>query len=247
MRVGFLHGFTGAASSAAPLFEALGLRPTFAPALLGHADAPLEIESFDGEVERLAAALSASGGVDLLLGYSMGGRIALRLVERFPQHVGRLVVIGAHPGLLSEPARASRRADDEPWIRLLLGDGTHAFVDAWAARPIFASQLDAPDARRAAQDRVRRAHRAEGLARAMRVLGLGAMPRVDLGAVATRTPSLFVAGARDEKFRALGVAQFKPAGFALASCEGAGHNPLLETPAELAMTLRPFLDAARAA
>lgn len=76
---------------------------------------------------------------DTLVGYSMGGRIALELAQRVNFQVKRLVLMNAHPGLEDLPAREERRRWEEEVVQRL---GQESFLSYWNALPVFAA--DAP-------------------------------------------------------------------------------------------------------
>jgi 2-succinyl-6-hydroxy-2,4-cyclohexadiene-1-carboxylate synthase len=215
-----LHGFTGGPQSFAGLAAAMQGTRFVTPAILGH-EGESSARTFEEEVTRLAA-LARDMPDATLLGYSLGGRLALALLARGVVF-RRAIIIGAAVGLASDEARMERRAADARFIRLLREEGIEAFADAWEAQPIFATQQSGE---RKAQ---RRAQDALGLARSLEVLGLAEMPylRPALGDV--RVPIAYVAGEHDTKFVALGTE--------LAAClpnvtlhvmPGAGHDVLLE-------------------
>src|SRR5262249_17290408 len=159
-----------------------------APALFGHAPAELADRTFADELDRLASLLRG-GGVHLV-GYSLGARLALALLARHPRLFRRATLIGAHPGL---PARQrAARAPAHGGGAALTDLAPPPFAHAWEAHPLFPPQrrLSAPALAR--QRRQRLAHSPSGLARALRRLGLAAMPPVDLAAVAA--PVHLVAG-----------------------------------------------------
>jgi pimeloyl-ACP methyl ester carboxylesterase len=86
---------------------------------------------------------------------------------------------------------------------------------------------------------VRGSHRPEGLARALRVLSLGAMPDHRPALSALRMPVVLMAGELDEKFCA--VASELACSIPRAHVErvpGAGHNVPLEAPTVVAAWLR---------
>jgi 2-succinyl-6-hydroxy-2,4-cyclohexadiene-1-carboxylate synthase len=221
-----LHGFTGGTSS----WDRLRLADARAVPLLGHERHLVRPSTWRLEVERLADGLSGPAHV---VGYSMGARLALGLAVAHPELVARLTLIGVNPGL-DDAERPARAAADAGWRRRL-DDGMAAFVDAWQAQPLFATQARLPEALRT-EERARRLwHSARGLQFALDALGLAVMPDLRPALTALRCPVTLVAGEDDEKFRALAVAtaaRLPAARVRLVA--GAGHNVPLERPRELA-------------
>lgn len=230
-----LHGFTGAPASWRFVAEAVGgCASMVAPALPGHDGTAAWgwQDTFSGVVDELAAiALSLGGGPWRVAGYSMGGRLALALLAAYPGRFAGAVVIGASSGLADPGERAARRESDGRWAELLRRSGVTAFLAAWEEQPLFASQRALAPALLAEQRELRQRHRPEGLARALEVLGLGAMP--DLAPALTRVscPVTLMAGEEDGKFAALAATM--AAGMPAASVRivpGCGHNVILERP-----------------
>ncbi|WP_295879864.1 alpha/beta fold hydrolase [uncultured Thiohalocapsa sp.] len=223
-----LHGFTG--TGADWDFWPATAPAALAPDLPGHGDSPDPRGDFAAETERLLAVLPA--GVERLVGYSLGGRIALCLLAAAPQRFTAATIVSAHPGLFNAGQRDGRRAVDQRWIALLRTAGIAAFVDAWERQALFASQDRLPADVLAAQRRRRLAQRAEGLAASLACCGLAEMP--DTWAALRRWPGRlsWLAGARDDKFVAIAerVARERP-GTQVHIVPDAGHNLLLEAPA----------------
>jgi 2-succinyl-6-hydroxy-2,4-cyclohexadiene-1-carboxylate synthase len=231
-----IHGFTGSPASFDPLVHQLGARSAarvFRPALLGHG-ARVEpfVRRFEQEVDRLAAAIRAGGFAGShLCGYSLGARVALGLVARHGCLFSGGTLIGVHAGLTSCTDRSLRIGGDERWCQQLLTRGMHAFLEAWEAQPLFATQRALSAAAQAEQRRIRSGHHADGLSRSLRVLGLGQMPdyRGSLRAIAM--PVRLVAGTLDAKFA--GIARelaARGSNIQLDLVPGVGHNVLLEAP-----------------
>ena len=229
-----LHGFTGTAAVWDEVAPGRGL------ALAGHApDAPAPPGwTFGDEVARLARLIADVAPRVHLAGYSMGGRLALALALAHPERIARLTLVGVHPGLDDAAERARRRAADERWCELLEGSGIEAFVRAWEAQPMWHSQQALPAAARDAQRRARLAHDPRQLAAALRALGTGAMPPLWAELPRLAPPTDLVAGALDDKYRALAhqIADRVPRA-RVVEIPGAGHNPILEAPAVLAQVL----------
>lgn len=174
------------------------------------------LEQFGSALNEEARAEGGQGKV--LLGYSMGGRLALHaLLDRRPGPWVAAVIVSAHPGIEDEEQRAERRGSDADWAaRALRGDWT-AMLDEWNTRPVLAGGL--------APDRAALAGRRQMVARSFIDWSLGAQePLWDrLGGI--RLPVLWVAGERDRKFvklaeRAVGI--LPEADLWLAG--GAGHR-----------------------
>jgi 2-succinyl-6-hydroxy-2,4-cyclohexadiene-1-carboxylate synthase len=227
-----LHGFTGSPAS----FDALDLGPDArALPLLGHGAARTST-TFAAEVDRIAALLPERCH---LAGYSMGARVALGILVAHPERVARATLIGVHPGLARDADRRARATADRRWIRLLEQSSIDAFVAAWEEQPLWASQSRcAPDAL-AAQRAIRLSHDPRGIATALRVLGLAAMPDYTPRLAEIATPVALVVGDEDDKFRAIAAAMTEHLERGdMITIPDCGHNPLIEAPHRIAALLR---------
>lgn len=240
MTLVLLHGFTGSPGSWSRVITQLPVgRRVLAPALAGHApDAP-PAESFMGEVDRLCSIVrAASDGPVHLAGYSMGARVALGMLVSRPESFARATLIGARAGLSDTAEREERRNWEQRWARMLEDEGIDAFVDAWEALPMWASQARVDPEKVAAQRRTRLAHEPSALASAMRALGLSATPDLTPRLEEVRVPVDLMVGARDEKFSRLAdeLLDRLPNARRLTLAD-AGHNLLLERPDAVADAL----------
>src|SRR5947207_11329176 len=93
-----LHGFTGSAATWAPLIDSLPPHfGTIAPDLIGHgrSDSPPDAHRYY-MARCMADLLAMLDALEVertdLLGYSMGGRVALHLVAVAPERVGAPVL-----------------------------------------------------------------------------------------------------------------------------------------------------------
>lgn len=235
MAITLLHGFAGQPGTWA------GVCPTgLALRLPGHGLHPvLPGGDFSGAVAEVASRLPPRGA---LVGYSMGARVALALAMAHPERVTSLLLIGVHAGLEDEDARRERRAWDEAQALQIEEHGVDTFMDGWEQLPLFETQQRLPASVRARLRRSRREHTAAGLAWAMRVLGLGAMPPQQRALAAGAVPVQLLCGALDAKFvaEAERIRQLAPRA-RVTVVPGVGHDVVTEAPrvvAEAIATLR---------
>lgn len=236
-----LHGFSGSPASWDEVVELMNPEdPPLRPTLTGHGPEGSAAcgPSFDEELSRLTHEISQSSRPRLLAGYSMGARVALGLLATRPALFDAAVLIGVHPGLTDEAARAERRAIDGARARQLRTEGIRSFVDSWEQQPLFETQQKLSSDVLEKQRTLRLGHDPEGLARAIEVLGLARMPDYGSELVQTPIPIILMAGSLDSRFADIARS------FALRSrhlrariIEGAGHNLLIEAPGDVASTL----------
>jgi len=224
VRVAYLHGFAGDPAGWGETLAALPRHEARAIALPGHGGGPVLATWADC----LGAIAGAIAGAELVVGYSLGARAALGLVAA--GLAPRAILVSVNPGI-DDAERPARRAGDAAWARMLRERGVDAFVDAWEAQPLFATQVRTPPARLAARRARRRALDPEQLARSLEVMGLAEMP--DLRPAVAGARVALIAGADDPKYVAIARALPAP----LTVIPDSGHDPTLEQPARLAGAL----------
>lgn len=236
----FLHGYAHSPSAWRPVLAALapsGWQPPVLCPVPGHDPAWPVGADWDETIAGLSDRLPPGA---IAVGYSLGARVALGLLARDAMHAA--ILIGVNPGLEEEGARAARREADQIWIDRLRREGMAGFVPAWEAQPIFARGRHADPEERSARAAARMQMDPEGLARAMEVLGLGAMPPLAEALVARAARAQLIVGAEDGKFRQLAeaLAARAPA-LGPMIVDGSGHDPTLEQPAATARAIAAAL------
>jgi len=153
----------------------------------------------------------------ILVGYSMGGRIALQM---HPSKWKAVIVLGAHPGIAEENERKERRKIDEIWANRLENLPFAECLDLWYAQPLFATLKEHPCypsilKRRAQEDPQRWAH-------ILRLYSAGVLPPL------SQLPSnlFFLYGAYDEKYKRL----YQKLGLPAVEIPQSGHAAHLENP-----------------
>lgn len=183
-----------------------------------------------------ALAIGAQGRRAVYTGYSMGGRLALRLALDRPDLVTALVLVSANAGIADEAARRARVDSDEALAVSVERDGVEKFLERWLAQPLFATvPADAPGLAE------RKGLSAQYLAHCLRVLGAGTMePMWDRLAELTM-PVALVTGRTDAKYEKLALAMLeRMRGEVVHVRLDGGHALPLEQPAVLGGFIASF-------
>ncbi len=239
-----LHGFLGRGSDWADLSARLPGIWLVAPDLPGHGDAlglPDSAFSMEGAAAAVLDTLDACGiERAALLGYSMGGRLALYLALHAPDRFTHVVLESASPGLRTEAERAQRRHVDAERAAEIQRD-LSGFLERWYAMPLFAIT---PAATRQALVQARRANSPTGLARSLAGMGTGAQPALWEKLPHLSVPALALAGASDPKFVRIAreMAALNPR-IRIEAVPGAGHTAHTDAPKAFAYHVRRFLHA----
>ena len=175
----------------------------------------------------------------VLVGYSMGGRVAVEYARAFPQTLGALVLESAGLGCVDEAERAWFAERNNAWAqRMEQAESIQEVVDWWEKLPLFATQLEQPEEVQRTQRAMRLACDAHALAGQLRDGGVQTMPLQEDTVrmlASLHVPVRFLAGKRDERYlRIADVCQ--AAGIAVTRFD-CGHNVHMERPSEFACVL----------
>ena len=242
----FLHGFLGAGSDwgeiAAPLAEDYFC---VCPDLPGHGanitrdfDAQLSIPQLALELRALCAALSLSAPI--VVGYSLGGRVALAAAVRHPEIMQALMLESTSAGLDTEAERQARAATDDARAAVLLADGIAAFMRTWYAAPLFESLQMRPQLLAKLQA-ARMCNDARWMSKVVSELSPGRAASVWAELPSVRLRTVLLAGALDVRYTE--SAQRMCAAMPNAVCTvvaDAGHNVHLEQPTAYIQALRDY-------
>ncbi len=201
-----LHGFTGSTKT---WHELAALLPStyriIAVDLIGHGltDCPDDITCYTMEYQvellhELFKNLQLSPFY--LIGYSMGGRVALSYAVRYPDELKSLLLESATPGIKDEQPRIERQQSDYALARKLEQDGVEMFVNYWQNIPLFATQKKLPAEKQAKLRSERQNQKAVGLANSLRMMGTGKMPEVWNQVATLPMQTTLITGELDTKF-----------------------------------------------
>lgn len=193
----FLHGFTQTKESWIPVIDVLPQQYSFR--LI---DAPGHGESKDGKRTLVEAGndVAETMSIGVLIGYSMGARIALHTALQHPETVTALVLVSGTAGIDSEEDRAARRSSDESLAFKISEMGVPAFIDEWLSNPMFQGL-----SREMADIPLRCTNSADGLGDSLQFAGTGTQEPLWNQLHVLDIPVLIVVGEKDQKFTELGI------------------------------------------
>ena len=204
----FLHGFMGNSHEFDPAIKLLANYFSYLKLdLPGHG----KTEVLGGD-DYYSMANTALGIIQLLdklhinqcflVGYSMGGRLALYLTLHFPHRFTKVVLESASPGLQTQKQRLERIKRDEQIARKIARSTDRidftTFLSHWYAQPIFGDIKNHPQFQGMISDRLQ--NNPAQLAKSLGIMGTGCQPSLWSKITDNRTPLLLLVGERDGKF-----------------------------------------------
>ena len=200
--------------------------------LPGHGDTALR-----PTFAELVSILSATCRDAVVVGYSMGARLAIAVACNDDADVRGIVSIGGTAGIRDDVEREQRLSDDARLADRIERIGTAAFLAEWNTKPLFAGYVPGNES---LCDRMR--NEPAGLAYALHTFGAGSQPSYWEKLAYLRIPFLAVSGARDVKFTSLAneMSEMVPGG-QRRLVAGAGHVAHLEQPETTTQIIAEFL------
>ena len=137
-----------------------------------------------------------------IIGYSLGGRLAMHAICEAPDLFSKAVIVSAHPGLRHESERRDRLLNDRAWAARFRVDPWEDLLRAWNSQPVFRLpesrekdwiQLDRPES----------LFSREKLSFALDAWSLGRQSDLRERIIAAPVPLKLISGAADSKFTAL--------------------------------------------
>jgi 2-succinyl-6-hydroxy-2,4-cyclohexadiene-1-carboxylate synthase len=242
-----LHGFTGSARSwdeVGPLLVVGGAGQTIRVDLVGHGRSPSPPEPMDYTLDAANRDLLATFdrlGVETIdvLGYSMGGRVALHFAVFAPHRVRRLILESASPGIEDDAERARRAASDDALADRILRGGLAAFVDEWERQPLLLPAAHVSHGVRARQHVLRLQNSPLGLANSLRGMGTGQQRPLWSDLASLDMPVQLIVGGNDARYCAVGRRMYDSLPRAqLTVVPEAGHTVHVDQPPAFVKTVR---------
>ncbi|MCL6269441.1 2-succinyl-6-hydroxy-2,4-cyclohexadiene-1-carboxylate synthase [Sansalvadorimonas sp. 2012CJ34-2] len=200
-----------------------------------------EADAFAGISDRVHRLLSEEGLLPAtVMGYSLGGRIALGFASHYPDDVELLILEGANPGLKTERERQERIDSDSRWSQRFRAEPLKDVLKDWYRQPVFSSLTEEQRNKLVKQRSID--NDGSLLADAMDLLSLGRQS--DWWHVSSQLTCnvVYIVGERDNKFLAIAEAlkkeAFKKNGkVCKAVVADAGHNAHRDNPKDFLVSL----------
>jgi 2-succinyl-6-hydroxy-2,4-cyclohexadiene-1-carboxylate synthase len=231
----FLHGFTGCAEDWLPVFEQMPDKYNYiAMDIVGHgkSDAPgsqlsYNVESIISQIKFVKDHLTAKK--IFLLGYSMGGRIALSYASAYPEDLKGLILESASAGIKNDAERQKRYEEDLKLAEFIETHTLEEFIEVWSDQELFNTQ------RRFSNDKLKKIKKKKasgskiGYANSLKGFSTGIMPPVHDKLKKIPLKVLLITGDLDSKFTGINARLAKR--FFKAKhkiVRNSGHNTHLE-------------------
>jgi 2-succinyl-6-hydroxy-2,4-cyclohexadiene-1-carboxylate synthase len=241
----FLHGFMGYAGDWHEIINKLCNNfYCVAIDLPGHGKS-LKIEEDDWTFDGLAIRLNEIAHVLLIknitvVGYSMGGRIALFWAVKYRQIISRLVLESASPGIESDTERYDRLKSDQILADRIKTSVLKDYVMSWYELPLFGKTKDHPLFPSLLQKRIR--NNPAMLAKSLLAFSQGRQPSLWQNLSSIKQKVLLVNGEDDIKYMRINekMKEYNPE-FVISGIKQCAHNVHFEKVHEFAEHLKQFL------
>lgn len=201
----FLHGFTGSSLSWQHLINVFRHHQLIFIDILGHGKtdhpsdpARYKMEEVVWDIVEILNQLAIEKAS--IVGYSMGGRLALSLAALHRHRVQKLVLESSSPGLKTNEERDQRIKSDQVLANEIVAGGISSFVDKWEKIPLFSSQMTLSDEQKKKMRNQRLMNSEIGLANSLLGMGTGSQPSWWDELPNINIPTLLLCGEWDQKF-----------------------------------------------
>ncbi len=237
-----LHGFSEDVSTWQTLYEQVKKNchayALYCIDLMGHGKSPrpqeLECYAMDYLVEKIhdtvqAALHNTQYKQYSLLGYSLGGRVAMHYALKYAHELRAIILESSSLGIEDAAQKQERKKQDEKLANIIEQNSIEFFEQYWSQLELFKSQQSLSTKVKLEIKSRRLQNTPQCLANTLRMLGQGNLPYIAEDFFKLNLPKLYICGALDEKY--LSVAKdLAPQDIIVKTISRAGHNVHLEQP-----------------
>ncbi|KAJ0242827.1 2-oxoglutarate decarboxylase/hydro-lyase/magnesium ion-binding protein [Hirschfeldia incana] len=258
----FLHGFLGTGEEWIPIMKGIsGSARCISVDIPGHGSSRVQSHASETptfSMEVIAEALyklieHMTPGKVTIVGYSMGGRIALYMALRFSNKIEGAVIVSGSPGIKDPVSRKVQRATDDSKARMMVEHGLEIFMENWYNKGLWKSLRSHPHFRKIVASRLMHDD-VLSVAKVLSDLSTGRQPSLWEELADCDTNVSLVFGEKDVKFKKIVTRMYtemskskKRENYIIEKVEipEAGHAVHLENPLLLILALRKFLTRMR--
>ena len=243
-----LHGFTGSSAdweNVAFLFDSK--YNVYAIDLIGHgkSESPSNVSlySVESQIEQIKSIVEKlKGEKNILLGYSMGGRLSLAFALNFPELINGLVLESSSAGINSEKEREKRKETDLQLADMILNKPIEDFISSWMDQELFGTLKRFSNSKIEQLKKEKYKNNRTGISNSLRAFSTGVMPYYGNNLKSLKIPVLLLSGQLDSKYTKINSGlqkQFSKAKHTVIKTSG--HNTHLEEPQNFIRTVNKFL------
>lgn len=188
-----LHGFLGRPNDWSTLFHGHALQNKIQAIDLFNSWPILEMRPWAAQLNAHVEKIQVSATPRVMLGYSLGGRLAMHAILQKPELWQAAVIISSHLGLTSVEEKSKRKENDEQWAQRFERDAWENILRDWNGRDVF--QNDSFQFIRTETDFSRKT-----LAAALRQWSLSQQEDLAERIGLLKMPVLWIAGADDHNY-----------------------------------------------
>lgn len=156
-----------------------------------------------------------------LLGYSLGGRVALHIAKYHPQALLSLMLESAHLGLCSTRDKQARLKHDQKWADKLNNMPISLFLSEWYKQPVFA---DLETNTREELISIRSRNNPQALLHCFQSTSLGLQDNGQKVLKQLHCPTYLLVGEQDNKFSKLAEKWQQKIDLSVIAIPNCGHN-----------------------
>ncbi len=239
----FLHGLLGSGEDWQPTLEHIPNSNWITIDLPGHGQSDEhccdDFEHCCQQISHTILSLLELNTPIILIGYSLGGRIAMlgAALKQFSNlNLVGLIIEGGNFGLQNEQEKKDRWQNDSNWAKRFRTEPIAQVLSDWYQQAVFSSLNDE---QRQTLITKRSANLGDNIASMLLSTSLAHQPYLLPALQLLVLPVHYVCGSNDQKFRQLA----EQSGLTYSQIEGAGHNVHQEQPVAFAQTIQRFIDS----
>lgn len=242
-----LHGFMGSSQAFGHLLPSL--RKFCNPIsidLLGHGttEAPDDPDRYSvtEQIEDLKSLFTELGlHKFVLLGYSMGGRLALQFTTKYPEFISGLILESTTYGI-DEPEEVEKRLAVDRDRASAINRNYRDFLESWSQNPLFKRYERLETEAKMNLEQIQKNQKPSGLANSLLGFGTASMSSVHRKLKEIRQSTLIITGEDDEKFTKIGLEMNKLIPESrIIIIPGCGHRVHMENPDDYIQYIRSFI------